>query len=480
MSTRATAETTQRELSYRKRLIEIANLINSAPGIQEILVDLKDKILDLVEAERVTIFALDTKNQELYSLFKAGNEVKEIRVAEDLRLDRRLHARSRARRANINDAYDAAELTRLHAEPPLRLALGQGVRLQDARRCWRRPILFDKYLLGVLQLVNKRGGGDVQRARRGGGRGAREDPGHRLLQPAPGGPHQQALEVRPARRQGPALREGRREGARRRARQPARRREDPARGLQRRPRPSCWAPLGALLRRAALVDLARSHDAGGPQGAALARLPEEEHVRAAREEGRHAQVAVEDPYDLTRLDAIKAMNVAPRLRLRGRAAHGHPGLHQRDLRPDADLRRGAGPRPHHHAAGQRRRGRDGGRASRTPEAEIDETDSGIVKLCNQIIIDAYNRGASDIHVEPYGKTAPTPGAPPRRRRLLEVPGDPRAPPQRARAAPQDHGAGSTSPRSASPRTARSASAARWARSSCASPPSPPRAATRTW
>jgi type II secretory ATPase GspE/PulE/Tfp pilus assembly ATPase PilB-like protein len=29
-----------------------------------------------------------------------------------------------------------------------------------------------------------------------------------------------------------------------------------------------------------------------------------------------------------------------------------------------------------------------------------------VKLCNQIIIDAYNKGASDIHVEPYGKTSP--------------------------------------------------------------------------
>src|SRR4029453_17954423 len=34
-------------------------------------------------------------------------------------------------------------------------------------------------------------------------------------------------------------------------------------------------------------------------------------------------------------------------------------------------------------------------------------DRGIVKLCNQIIIDGYNRGASDIHVEPYGKAAPT-------------------------------------------------------------------------
>ncbi len=61
MSTRTMGDTTQRELSYRKRLIEIANMINAAPSIQEILVDIKDKVLDLVDAERVTIFALDTQ-----------------------------------------------------------------------------------------------------------------------------------------------------------------------------------------------------------------------------------------------------------------------------------------------------------------------------------------------------------------------------------------------------------------------------------
>jgi len=42
-----------------------------------------------------------------------------------------------------------------------------------------------------------------------------------------------------------------------------------------------------------------------------------------------------------------------------------------------------------------------------PTADIDEIDRGIIKLANQIIIDGYNRGASDIHVEPYGKAAPT-------------------------------------------------------------------------
>ena len=51
MATRTAADGTQKELSYRKRLIEIANAINSAGSIQDILVDIKDKMLDLVDAD---------------------------------------------------------------------------------------------------------------------------------------------------------------------------------------------------------------------------------------------------------------------------------------------------------------------------------------------------------------------------------------------------------------------------------------------
>src|SRR2546426_7919167 len=98
---------------FRSRLIEIANMINSAPSIQEILVDIKDKMLDLVDAERVTIFALDTKNQELFSLVKAGHEVKEIRVAKTFGSIAGFTALSR-KTANIKNAYDPSELTRLH------------------------------------------------------------------------------------------------------------------------------------------------------------------------------------------------------------------------------------------------------------------------------------------------------------------------------------------------------------------------------
>ena len=151
------ADATQRELHYRKRLIEIANQINAASSIPEILVDLKDEMLDLVAAERVTIFALDTKNQELFSLFKAGQEVKEIRVPKTFASIAGFTALSR-KTANIKNAYDAAELATLHASLRFDARWDKNTGFKTTQLL-SIPILFDKYLLGVLQLVNKRGGG---------------------------------------------------------------------------------------------------------------------------------------------------------------------------------------------------------------------------------------------------------------------------------------------------------------------------------
>jgi type II secretory ATPase GspE/PulE/Tfp pilus assembly ATPase PilB-like protein len=39
------------------------------------------------------------------------------------------------------------------------------------------------------------------------------------------------------------------------------------------------------------------------------------------------------------------------------------------------------------------------------DSAVGNVDSGVIKLCNQIILDGYRRGASDIHVEPNGKEA---------------------------------------------------------------------------
>ena len=73
MTVQATSNSLERELEYRKKLTAIANQINSAESIPHILMTLKDKILELLDAERLTIYAIDTKNQELYSLQKIGD-----------------------------------------------------------------------------------------------------------------------------------------------------------------------------------------------------------------------------------------------------------------------------------------------------------------------------------------------------------------------------------------------------------------------
>ena len=403
MSTRTMGDTTQRELSYRKRLIEIANMINSAPSIQEILVEIKDRMLDLVEAERVTVFALDTKNQELFSLFKAGQEVKEIRVPKSFASIAGFTALSR-KTVNIQNAYDAAELTRHH--PSLRF---------DSR--WDRtsgfrttqvlavPILFEKYLLGVLQLINKRGGGAFTLK----DEEATEELS-RILGIAFYNQHRAARSNKPS-KFGLLVDKG------------LVSEKDIENAI-------ATARVNQLDVTKVLLD---DHKVPKEElGRALAqfygcafvdlegrRIPEDIRSRLTadflkrntcapieRKEGT-LLVAVEDPFDLTRLDAIKAMNLAPRhefaVALKDDIADyiaASYGL-SAPVRDEANLGRiimelGSG------AEDEIEDHQD---ANAPPE--IDETDSGIVKLANQIIIDAYNRGASDIHVEPYGNQAPT-------------------------------------------------------------------------
>jgi type II secretory ATPase GspE/PulE/Tfp pilus assembly ATPase PilB-like protein len=395
-------DTTQRELSYRKRLIEIANMINSASSIQDILVDLKDRMLDLVDAERVTIFALDTKNQELFSLFKAGQEVKEIRVPKTFGSIAGFTALSR-RTSNIGNAYDAGELTRLH--PSLRFDIrwdkASGFRTSQVLAT---PILFDKYLLGVLQLINKRGGGPFSPRD--------EEAGEELakiLGIAFYNQHRAARANKPS-KYGLLIDKGLiSEKDLEKAVGNARVNQiDVAKVLEEDFQIAKAEILGALAQFyncAFWEPEGRTIPPDVKSRLTVEFLKKNMCAPVEKKEGT-LYVAVEDPYDLTRLDSIKAMNLAPRheflVGLRAdildyiKRTYGEAT----EVAEEQDLGRiimelGSGEE-------------DEVEGTAEPEApEVDETDSGIVKLANKIIVDAYNKGASDIHVEPYGKTAPT-------------------------------------------------------------------------
>jgi type II secretory ATPase GspE/PulE/Tfp pilus assembly ATPase PilB-like protein len=396
-------DTSQRELSYRKRLIEIANMINSAPSIQEILVDIKDRVLDLVDADRVTIFALDTRNQELFSLFKAGQEVKEIRVPKSFTSIAGFTALSR-KTVNIKSAYDPAELTRLH--PNLRFDSrwdkASGYRTAEVLST---PILFDKYLLGVLQLVNKRPGGTAFSPK---DEEAAEELA-KILGIAFYNQHRAARSNKPS-KYGALVDKGLiSEKDIEKAVNNARlnqidvakvleedfkiAKDEIGRALAAFYNCQFWEPQGTLMPEELKARLS------------LDFLKKNVAAPVEKKEGT-LWVAVEDPFDLTRLDSIKAMNLSPRNEfmvgfrqdildyLRASYGESGPAVEEQDLgRIIMEL--GTGEEDEVEAQDQ------------ASQPEVDETDSGIVKLANQIIIDGYNRGASDIHIEPYGKNSPT-------------------------------------------------------------------------
>src|SRR5260221_553862 len=89
---------------------------------------LKDKILELLDAERLSIYAIDTKNQELYSITRDGDVPKETRVPKSFASIAGFTALAR-KTINIKDAYEAAELQKF--QPNLRF---------DQR--WYKQIVF--------------------------------------------------------------------------------------------------------------------------------------------------------------------------------------------------------------------------------------------------------------------------------------------------------------------------------------------------
>src|SRR5437773_10163298 len=139
----ASSSSVERELELRKKLSVITNQINSAESIPQILMTLKDKILELLDAERLTIYAVDTKNQELYSITKVGDVPKEIRVPKSFASIAGFTALAR-KTINIKDAYEAAELAKFH--PNLRFD-----QRWDKQTGFRTksllgvPIMFEKY-----------------------------------------------------------------------------------------------------------------------------------------------------------------------------------------------------------------------------------------------------------------------------------------------------------------------------------------------
>lgn len=142
------------DVEYRTRLHEICNKIHAAKDIDEILRRLEREITALFKAERLTVYTIDGITDQLISRFKSGQEIKEIRlpVSADSIAG---HTAFKNKLINVRNVYDKAELKGI--DPQLQFDPCWDAKTGYlTKQVLAHPIAFDKYLLGALQLINRR------------------------------------------------------------------------------------------------------------------------------------------------------------------------------------------------------------------------------------------------------------------------------------------------------------------------------------
>jgi type II secretory ATPase GspE/PulE/Tfp pilus assembly ATPase PilB-like protein len=387
----------------RTQLAELAKSIQAARRIEELLPNAQ-RIMAFFHAERATIYAIDPATNELYSLIKSGYELKEIRVSRETSSIAGFVAVARAP-VNITDVYDAAELARIH--PRLRFdARWDKTSGFRTRSMLTVPALQDKNLLGLLQVINRRDAQpfstqDVAAA---------EEIG-RLLAAAFVAFSRAPAPVRPSKRatawdllvESGALSVEALEKALAAA---AASQIDAGRYLLEK--------VG-VSRAQVEESLARFHQTEFFRFSGKERIPDDLRTRLrvdflkracavpVERRGNELIVVIDDPGDFTRTDALRSLDPDRELVLQvgfrdeivacieqSYGLRGDVGLILKELSSDGETGAVA-------EAG----------AAEGEDAAANESDSAVIKLANQIIIDGYRRNASDIHIEPNGKERST-------------------------------------------------------------------------
>ncbi|MBM4256543.1 MAG: GspE/PulE family protein [Deltaproteobacteria bacterium] len=149
--------TLQQQVAYDERLKRVMNLIHAAKDIDQILVALHDEMLSLFDAERSAIYAVDYDRKEVYSKFSDLNKIREIRVPLGNQSIVGFVA-TNCIIVNVTNAYDKAELARISPALAFDNSWDQRSGMRT-RQVLTVPVCAPatNALTGVIQLINKRG-----------------------------------------------------------------------------------------------------------------------------------------------------------------------------------------------------------------------------------------------------------------------------------------------------------------------------------
>jgi type II secretory ATPase GspE/PulE/Tfp pilus assembly ATPase PilB-like protein len=148
--------TTTGNSRIRKELLDITNRIHAAQNIKQILVDLKNGILNLFNANSITIYVVDKLRNEIYSLFLAGTQLKEIRLPINNKSIAGYVANT-GTVINIENAYNQKELKNIEAELSFDDSWDKKSGFKT-RQVLVAPIYNSNQLMGVIQILNRKVG----------------------------------------------------------------------------------------------------------------------------------------------------------------------------------------------------------------------------------------------------------------------------------------------------------------------------------
>lgn len=143
------------EVAFRVKFQQISSKIQKASrNLDDVLVKVKDEIGDLFEADRVTIYGIDGVKRELVSRVMTGTELAEIRIPVSPNSISG-YAAYKQKIVNIADAYNYKELSKIGEDLQFDRSWDEktGYRTKQVLAC---PIFFHKYLMGAIQLINRR------------------------------------------------------------------------------------------------------------------------------------------------------------------------------------------------------------------------------------------------------------------------------------------------------------------------------------
>jgi type II secretory ATPase GspE/PulE/Tfp pilus assembly ATPase PilB-like protein len=147
----------QEKLQYEQRLVALVDRIHAAKNIDQILIELYGEILALLDTERMTLYAVDHDKKELYSKQLQLDTVREIRVPISEKSISGFVAVWR-QPVNIADAYDKAELQRISPTLSFDSSWDKKTGFRTTQVLCA-PILHEgRTTVGVIQLLNKKTG----------------------------------------------------------------------------------------------------------------------------------------------------------------------------------------------------------------------------------------------------------------------------------------------------------------------------------